>query len=515
MSEIETCGVASNWECSEKEIQAQGGMFDTTVSRPNVLVIVMDTARADIVGETGVMPALHDLSEGGCRFDGCFANAPWTLPSHSSIFTGKRPSTHGVVGKGDRFETGSDLASVLGGHGYTTAAFSNNPWISPDFGFDSFDEFVACWKRFRRGSDLAGVSQLEGRVAQVKAIGGELLDRDAPFTLANALYMRFLRGRYDSGARLTTRRITDWLDGRDDDRPFFAFANFMEPHLEYDPPDSYAEEYLPPDVGLEEARAVNQDPWAYLVGEEPMDERDFEILRALYRAELSYLDDRLAELFEHLERKDLLDDTAVFLVGDHGENIGDHGLMDHQYSLRESLLHVPLVARYPPSFDPGTTFEGLIELRDLFPTVLELARCTVPGAGSVSSTSLQSVVDSGAGREYTVAEYPVPQPSIDTLRDRYDRVTVDLSRYDRRLRSVRTTEWRYVQASDGQDELYEVDETGRERGPVESAPDVAQELRAVLDDTLGVFSEATNRTDTSGREMSEANRSHLKDLGYL
>jgi arylsulfatase A-like enzyme len=474
----------------------------------------MDTARADVVAEPGVMTGLSEFAEGGCRFDRCFANAPWTLPSHSSIFTGKHPTSHSVVGKGSLFEAGGDLASVLGRSGYATAAFSNNPWISPDFGFDSFDEFVACWKRFRRGSDLAGVSQLEGRKAQMRAIMGELLDRDAPFTLANALYMRFLRGRYDSGARLTTRRIRNWLDELDDDRPFFAFANFMEPHLQYDPPASYAEEYLPAGVDREEAKAVNQDPWAYLVGEEPMDERDFEILRALYRAELSYLDNRLAELFEHLETSGLLEETAVFVLGDHGENIGDHGLMDHQYSLRDTLLHVPLIARYPPVFEPDTTFEGLVELRDLFPTMLELAGCPVPDVGTVSSTSLQSAVDYGTGREYAIAEYPMPQPSIETLRERYDRVTADLSQYDRRLRSVRTADWRYVQASDGRHELYEINEAGEEQASTGSTPDVSQELRTILDETLGTFDEATDGEE-SGRELSGANRSHLEDLGYL
>lgn len=478
-------------------------------------MIIMDTARADVVGDPGVMPTLDGFADEGCRFTGCFANAPWTLPSHGSIFTGKRPTAHGVVGKGDLFETGNDLASVLGRHGYTTAAFSNNPWISPDFGFDSFDEFVACWKRFRRGSDLAGVSQLEGRAAQMRAIVGELLDRDAPFTLANALYMRFLRGRYDSGARLTTRRLTDWIGDHAERDPFFTFVNFMEPHLRYDPPDSYAEEYLPGDVDLDEAEAVNQDPWAYLVGEEPMDERDFEILRALYRAELSYLDDRLAELLEHLESTGLLDEIAVFVLGDHGENIGDHGLMDHQYSLRDTLLHVPLVARYPPAFEPGTAFGGLVELRDLFPTVLELAGCPTPDADAVSSMSLQSALEAGSGREHAIAEYPTPQPSIETLHDRYDRVTTDISRYDRRLRSVRTTDWRYVQASDGRHELYELDEDGAERGPVESTPDVERNLRAVLDEALGPFDEAADGTEGSGRELSDANRSHLEDLGYL
>ena len=498
---------------SEKPMPGGGRVNATTVSRPNVLLIVMDTARADTVAEPGLMPTLADLSAEGCRFTRCFANAPWTLPSHSSLFTGQRPGDHGVVGKGDLFEAGDDLASVLGRGGYATAGFSNNPWISPDFGFDSFEEFVACWKRFRRGSDLAGVSQIEETTAQVKAVLTRLSDRDAPFTLANALYMRFLRGRYDSGARLTTRRITDWVDETSGERPFFAFANFMEPHLRYDPPDSYAERHLPPGVGLDEAEAVNQDPWAYLVGEEPMDEREFEILRALYRAELSYLDDRLSRLFEHLEASGLLDETAVFVLGDHGENIGDHGLMDHQYSLRDTLLHVPLLARYPPSFDPGTEFDGLVELRDLFPTVLELAECPVPEERAVSSRSLQSALETGSGREYALAEYPTPQPSIDTLRDRYDRITTDLSQYDRGLRSVRTTDWRYVQDGDGRGELYETGGTDGERA-VED-PDVAEELEGVLDEALGPFGEARLDRNDGDRGLSDANRGHLEDLGYL
>lgn len=474
----------------------------------------MDTARADVVGEPGVMPALNGLAADGCRFTACFANAPWTLPSHSSIFTGKRPSDHGVVAKGDVFETSDDLASVLGRHGYATVALSNNPWISPDFGFDSFDEFVACWKRFSRGSDLAGVSQLDGTAAQLKAIASELLDRDAPFTLANALHMRFLHDRHDSGARRTVDRLTGWIDDHAGVEPFFAFANFMEPHLRYDPPDEYTEEYLPSDVDLKKARAVNQDPWAYLVGEEPMDESDFAILRALYRAELSYLDDQLAELFDHLERSGVLNNTAVFVLGDHGENIGDHGLMDHQYSLQDTLLHVPLVAQYPGTFDGGEECDSLVELRDLFPTVLDLADASVPDEKTVSSGSLQSVLATGEGRDRVFAEYPAPQPDVDTLRDRYERVTADLSQYDRRLRSVRTADWRYVEASDGHSELCPVDGSGREREPTEAIDGVENELERALNGALGPFA-TVDRPPSGDDDLSDANRSHLEDLGYL
>lgn len=473
----------------------------------------MDTARADIVNEPKVMPTLHDLAGDGCRFTRCFANAPWTLPSHSSIFTGQLPSDHGVIGKGDIFDADNDLATLLNQEGYRTAAFSNNPWISPDFGFDSFDDFIPGWKRFKRGSDLAGVSQLEGTITQLKSIATKLADHNAPFTLANAFYMRFLRGKTDSGAKLTTRRLTNWIEEHNHQKPFFAFANYMEPHLEYSPPDEYANKYLPEGVSPSEAKQSNQDPWAYLVGEASMNDKDFDILRALYRAELSYLDDQIAHLIEYLDETDLLNETAIFLLGDHGENIGDHGLMDHQYSLTDSLLHVPLIARYPPTFDSGTESDGLVELRDLFPTVIEMAGATVPSDNTIATNPLQET--SSTDREYVLSEYLTPQPAIDTLRERYNKITTDLSKYDRSLRSIRTADWRFVLASDGRNELYKINESQAKQVPVDSSSEIVSELKDILVDAVGTFPDVHKQSDKGSQDLPSANQEHLEDLGYL
>lgn len=482
------------------------------VPRPNILIIVMDTARADIVSDSSVMPSVHRLSSQGCEFTQCFANAPWTLPSHASIFTGKHPSNHGVIGKGDIFQSAYDLPSILGQHGYVTVAFSNNPWISPDFGFDSFSDFVAGWKRFQRGSDLAGVSQREGRMDQLHAILTELMDHNAPFTLANALYMRFFECNSDSGAKRTTNNLLTWLDNRPDEKPFFAFVNYMEPHLQYDPPSEYARKYLPDGISISEANKVNQDPWAYLVGDVSMTEQDFEILRSLYRGELSYLDNWIDTLIRKLSQADILDETAVFILGDHGENIGDHGLMDHQYTLRDTLLHVPLIARYPPVFESGSKCDGFVELRDLYPTILELAEVPVSQGLESASEPLQSLKAQG-GREYVLSEYLVPQPEIETLKERYSSITTNLSKYDRRLRSIRTTDYHYILDDDGQGDLFETGESGVEQGPINYS-EVEAKLKGILQGELGTFQD-TQAGRKKKHELSEANQSHLEDLGYL
>lgn len=482
------------------------------MQQPNILAIVLDTARADVIKNIHSLSTVRSIATEGCTFTNCFANAPWTLPSHSSFFTGLRPSHHGVVSRDNVFRTKRDLVSLLDDQGYATVAFSNNPWISPDFGFDTFDDFVACWNPFQRGSDLAGISQLEGTGEQLKAIGRNLLDLDAPFTLANAFYMRFLRDRHDSGARLTNRLIRQWFDGQNSDKPFFAFVNYMEPHLEYDPPTEYAEQYLPDGIDLKTAKTLNQDPWAYLVGEEPMDEDDFAILRALYRAELAYLDKRLGELYDYLEQSDLLDETAIFIFGDHGENIGDHCLMDHQYSLYDTLLHVPLIARFPKSFNKGTKFGGLIELRDIYPTILELAGAQKPNEESIATKPLQKRLDEDNGRKYVISEYPSPQPSITILQDRYDS-TNDLSKYDRQLQSIRTESWKYIRASDDNNELYNLSIDPEEENNI-SGDGIEMEayLSEKLYEEIGGFDTNFQREK---RKLPKANKQHLEDLGYL
>ncbi|WP_122088193.1 sulfatase family protein [Halalkalicoccus subterraneus] len=481
--------------------------------RPNVVFVVMDTARVANATDPHVMPNLNAIAEAGARVTNAFATAPWTLPSHASMFTGQYTAEHGTDADTKSFDPAvPTLAARLQTTGYQTVAVSNNTWVSPEFGFDDgFEEFLVGWELLAGGTDLASISKSEtGFVDRTRAVLGELRAEGGHRTLVNALYTRFLRRAYDDGAWMTNYRIGRWLEQqREPDRPFFLFVNYLEPHLQYDPPRRFRERF----VSEERATDVNQDAWAYVTGLTDMSDREFETLEALYEAELNYLDHRIGRLYDRLNHHELLEDTVLVLVGDHGENIGDHGLMDHQYSLHDSLLHVPLVMHYPERIDAGTTVSDLVELRDLYPTILDLAGVATPTAETVSTTGILS---DGASRERVIAEYLTPQPSMEALERTLGTLPASARRYDRALRSIRTDEWKLIEASDGKHELYRIDEDPDETIDLAAErEDVRDRLCERLYEERGPRSfegESKSETNTS---MAAATRERLDDLGYL
>ena len=179
-----------------------------TRARPNVLLIIMDTTRADRLSNYGygrlTTPNLIKIAEEGILFEQARTVAPWTLPSHASIFTGLYPSQHGT--DRDRPQLGNHLttmAEFFRSNGYQTAGFSNNPWISRALHFDQgFDFFEEMWWR------------------------GRLLNRLAAISVADKLWA-ILWNREDHNAELTNRDILSWFDEiYHPDRPFFIFINY-------------------------------------------------------------------------------------------------------------------------------------------------------------------------------------------------------------------------------------------------------------------------------------------------
>jgi len=102
------------------------------------------------------------------------------------------------------------------------------------------------------------------------------------------------------------------------------FVNYLEPHLEYRPPEEFAEQFLPEGISYDEAMDIPQDAWRYIAGKAELSDRDFDVLRSLYRAEITYLDHRIDELKQLLETHGEWEDTVFVVTGDHSENIGDH-----------------------------------------------------------------------------------------------------------------------------------------------------------------------------------------------
>ncbi len=470
---------------------------------PNVLLVVLDTARASRVYDAELMPNVNRLASGAATYESAYTTAPWSLPSHASLFTGEYTGEHGVHADARQFAPDEPpLAARFRAAGYRTLGYSNNFWISPSFGFDAgFEGFEVGWELFSGGEGFAEVGkQQAGLLGQLRAFAPKLLSLDAPKTLLNAAFLATVWDRHDSGAWFTTRRAKRWLEG---DEPFFMFLNYREPHLAYEPPAEYVSEVTPEGETPPDPGAVNQDPWAYVTGETEMDAAEFEKLEILYDAELRYLDARLGQLFEALDDRGLLDETIVVVTSDHGENLGEHGLMDHQYCLYDTLLHVPLVIR-GPGVAPGRR-EGLVELKDLHGTLLAAA-----GLETDPTVDLRGRPD----REAIAAEYRAPMPSIERLRTEYGELPESALAYDRGLQALRTDDWKLIRGTDGSERLYDLRTDPGEHEDVSAA---ASEVRDRLADRLRgrLVPIADDESTETDADVPNAIEDRLEDLGYL
>ncbi|MBX0296465.1 sulfatase [Haloarcula nitratireducens] len=479
-------------------------------SRPNVVVFVMDTTRAldTVPADADVSPTRAALADEGTEYGQAFSAAPWTLPSHGSLFTGTYPSKHRA--NGDRTRLDRELptvAELFGDAGYETVGVSNNVWITEEFGFSrGFETFHArggSWQdretlgdllRNPSGSDGPGFSFAEA--------------------LSNCLSSESESER-DEGAEKSIEWVREWLRTRNQTRPFFLFVNCIEPHLEYRPPEEYAERFLPEGWSYEEAMAIPQGPREYDVGEFDLSTEELAVLRRLYRAEIAYMDDQLGAVVDALEATGERDETVLAVTSDHGENIGEHGFLGHQYSLYDTVLHVPLVLSGGRFDDGAVTGERLVQTLDLAPTLLDAAGIEAPDAREAfQGRSFHPSADTDP-RSKVFAEYAAPRPPIEKLEERFDEIPERIYDLQRSIKAVRTETHKYVRCSDGNEELYDVAADPSETTDISGeATERASDLEAALDSWLASF-EQTERTETEEVSVEQSTEQRLADLGYL
>jgi arylsulfatase A-like enzyme len=326
---------------------------------PNVLLIVFDAARRDALepygGPVGGTPTVAQLARRGRALDNVYATAPWTVPSHASMFTGLLPRAAGlsrvpsaefakpvVSGLQERL-----LSVVLGRHGYATAAASANHWISRFTGLDTgFDPFVQI------DTDR----------------NGKLGDTSARERLR--WYVEAVRARVDDGARAAEQTVDGWLRNADD-RPFFWFINLLECHSPYLPPRPYGG--VSPLLRLRAAGDARryytlEAMMRVCTGVEQVPEEVLERSRRLYQASVTAMDAWLAQILARLDAAGKLDDTVVIVCSDHGENLGENGLIAHGLSLDNRLIHIPFIVA-----GPGAERLELSSLAHLPRAIAELA----------------------------------------------------------------------------------------------------------------------------------------------
>ena len=488
--------------------------------RPNIIVIVLDTARAmnfSCYGyDRNTSPHIDRLAEEGTLFKNAISPSPWTLPAHVSLFTGMHPSEHGMtedrISDGRNIfamsadqEFGNFLPEILKGAGYQTVGFSNNPWIGRNFGFDrGFENLYEIW------NPSTGQSLL---IKTLKKVRKSVPQKFHP-ALSNLKSRMSWFFPSDSGASSTLAMLKKWLqESYSADRPLFAFFNFMEPHLPYTPSPPFNRKFLDSHLKHKNIRKINQDYLRFIASRADMDADDFAILRSLYDGEIAYLDSKINEIFDLAKDLKIFDRTLWVITSDHGENIGEHRLMGHQFCLYDTLLRVPLILHHKELFSRGKREEKHVQSSNVYFTImdilgiqtrdLDIRRC------SLLSPDLNAPV---------VSEHEVPLITLKTLKDRYPEFSTE--NLEREMRCIYFDGTKYIWKSKGRKELYDLRKDPDEQNNlIQQKPELMERLNRHLEEWTSSRNipkeEKADEPAASRESLDEDIKNRLKGLGYI
>jgi arylsulfatase A-like enzyme len=433
--------------------------------RPNVLLIVADTLRADRLsakrGDVSLTPFLDELAARGCVFRRAYATSSWTQPSVASLFTSRYPSQHGVVGHASKLaEAESTLAEVLSLHGYATAGFSANFLLHRRRGWgQGFQQYTAYHPL-----------------------------KDVPDT--EALPVR---------AETLNVAALAWLEQRPRKKPFFLFLQYMEPHSPYVPPEWALARLGPPPADEPPLGHLNAFARYGNLALEAIDDATLAALERHYDASVLALDAALRTFFDTLEARGLLADTLVVVTADHGEEMKEHQLFGHGQTLYETLVRVPLVIVPPAGQAHCEAVEERVSLLDLAPTILELVG--LPPARVFEGRSLAGVV-SGEGppaRDVTIV--------TELLRPE------GYPRLGRHVHALIADDRKIIADLDGREEFYDL---SRDPGERDTEGLSAAEREALQRELASVVERLGAHTASRpAEELDEETRRHLEALGYL
>lgn len=305
--------------------------------RPNVILIILDTTRADRFGcygnDLGLTPGIDKLAATGVRFENAFAHAPWTLPSTASLLTSRLPSSHGAGGRVQSFTPLADSVATLAGQfksaGYKTAAIINVFFLTERFGLT-------------RGFDHVD-------------------------------YFEDTTNEHMRPAAETTDAAIQWLS-TSSTGPVFAMVHYFDPHLIYAPPAEFREQFADPrDRNQGQPLFGNRRDMVKLrTGEIKTSDLPIDRLEKLYNGEIAYTDQQVTRLIDWLKSSGMYDDTIVVITSDHGEEFLEHGGYEHGHTLYNELLHVPLIIA-GCDVPSGVNANDVVGLMDVAPTLLRLA----------------------------------------------------------------------------------------------------------------------------------------------
>jgi arylsulfatase A-like enzyme len=441
--------------------------------RANLLFLVVDSLRYDVVAHDDLAhtPTLDRLASAGTVFEACFSQGISTAPAMTAMLTGRYPLDYG--GHWYVHDDQPTMAEQFQHNGYRTAAIHSNPNVSRlrnfDKGFDTFEENILPFP----SDGLFEV--LPDTVLRYLNKGARILSR-TPYLPADAV----------------NAQILEWVETADS--PWFLWTQYMDTHGPYLPGDEF--------TYRNKFRAERLWRKAAVEAPEDVTEAEHEELRRNYRLEVEYFDAALGRFLETMAERGHLENTITVLVGDHGDEFGEHGLYGHKNLPYEELVHVPCIVDFPDDVagDPPDNVESPVRCIDLLPTVLDVvdAELTPEMRERMTGQSLRPVFseeESSSGLLLTEKEM----------------------RNDDALRfGFRTDRWTYLyDGTDDSERLYDRDSDPDERVDVAGEhPDVVEQFRDRLEERVDAIEETSARLDTPTIEDDHGVQDRLQALGY-
>jgi arylsulfatase A-like enzyme len=448
---------------------------------PNVILLVIDTLRADALGcygyERPTSPNIDALAGSGTLFRSASSPAAWTKPSTATLLTGLHPSRHGALHHGSRLrlpEGETALAEEFRAAGLATAAFVTNPNIKRVFEFDrGFQEFFD-----------SPVEDTVSLAALRDSASGQLLIR---------LSRHQFNWKYENDVFSMNEHVFAWLE-RNADQRFFLYLHYIDPHAPYAPPEPFRSEFV-------------QDH-GFVVH----NERKRKVGRDLYDGEVRAFDAGFGELLARLEEHSILDDTLIAITSDHGEEWYEFGIVGHGTSLYEPVIGVPMILA-GPGVPAGRVVPEPVQTLDLPATLLDLAGLGKQALGD--GMSFAPWLDPGttpAERALFLENEFGMGHAVDN-----DFVLSGLRRGPFKLILTERHRYRSPRAGHPAQEFYDLDADPLERDNLILAEEhqerIGRMVRELLEHSEFLASEGLR--DAAPAVMDDATRDQLKALGYL
>jgi arylsulfatase A-like enzyme len=481
--------------------------------RPNVLLIVLDSVRAGNVSLYGheheTTPFLETFAGSATVYEQAHSPGTWSLPSHTSMFTGLHVEEHGVTRAKHAIRPDHTIFETLRDEqGYDTGVFSENTWITDmDVGLkDAFDTVEGARNLpYPDAVDPSNFVLTEGQ-GQYLAYLKHSLQSDAPFkSLANGVvtklawdYPRYLPDSLTAStpAEVYADLFLEWEAERDG--PWAACVNFMDGHLPYEPDrdhDRWGGKKL---RDLQEG--MKDQVWEFNGGQRPWWQR--KALEGLYDGTIHQMDAQIRRVVETLEDRGVLDDTLIVVTSDHGEGFGEPSrvrpgarVAAHGAGIHEALLHVPLVVRAPGQRE-GTRVSDAASLTR-FPE------------------AVRTLLDDDWSDDVFVPDGPVVASSHgleEPMEERALRYCDDLWRFNGDARAAYHDDGDFVRK----------DVTWRDESATvlvcdaKSSAHVGDDARERVDAAFETIEDRGVRDESgAGEDIDEATRKRLEDLGYV